>query len=264
MTTTIRSYFTLCLAVAALFAMVLSTSSAQAGTIDHGDFVGLTVTFNGVTESSTTDGVPLYGTPVTIGDTLSFFQPGVQPDPSLGFGASATGGPSDLTDGFLSFNLMAKPGNGITNLDISEAGDYSLDSVGGALAKVTANLIIAEVTITHVDGSPIAPVVVANDLRTVSFEIPADPQVGIFNLLSPFDIAQMLDDASVPFNLGATKITVKLNNTLSAIALPGATANIVKKSFDIDVTTQVPEPSTALLGFMAFSGLGLIAARRHG
>ena len=39
---------------------------------------------------------------------------------------------------------------------------------------------------------------------------------------------------------------------------------IAKKQFIVDVEAVVPEPTTALLAVMAFSGLGLIAGRRRG
>ncbi|MCA9231846.1 MAG: PEP-CTERM sorting domain-containing protein [Planctomycetales bacterium] len=236
----------------------LDNSKAHAGTVPHGDFMGATVSFNGVTESSTTDNVPLYGTPIAIGDTLSFFDPVPLPNPSLGFGAFSAGGLGDITDGFLSFRVMSKPGFGITSLEIAEGGDYSLDALGPALAKVTANLIVTEIAITHVDGVPINPIVKTNSLDTVSFEIPADPSVGLWDLQTHFDVPQLLNDAGVTFAIGATKITVKVNNTLSSLSQPGASGVIVKKSFDVDVDTEyvsipVPEPETWALAMLGLA-----------
>jgi len=248
--------------IVSLGSCAVISSLAQAGTVSHGNFMGASVVYAGVTESSSTDNVPLFGTPVTLGDTLSFFHPGPHPNPSLGFGANAP--PSDTTDGFLSFGVMAKPGYGITALNIAEGGDYSMSVLGAALAKVTANLIVSELAITQVDGAPINPVVIANSIDGVSFELPGDPAVGLWDLAAGFNIGQMLTDAGVSFNLGATKLTVKLDNTLQALAAPAAAANIVKKQFDVKVKTNfdphsVPEPATCLLAVL---GLSMMLAGR--
>jgi len=185
-----------------LGSLVFLSAFAQAGTVSHGNFMGANVAYTSVTESSSTDEVPLFGTPVTIGNRLSFFQPGPHPDPSLGFGANAP--PSDTTDGFLSFGMMAKPGYSITALEISEGGDYSMSVLGPALAKVTANLIVSEVSITHMDGAPIVPIVMASLLESTSFELPGDPAAGLWDLAASFDVNQILTDAGVSFDLGAT------------------------------------------------------------
>jgi len=236
---------------------VLLSAAAHAGTINHGDFVGATVMYTDVTETSE-DTVPLYGTPVVLGDMLSFFQPGASPDPSLGFTASAP--PSNTTDGFLSFGLMANPGSAISTIEISEGGDYSMSALSGALAQVSANLIIQELAITYVDGLPIVPVV-ATFLDSVVIDFPPGPSPGLWDLSALFDIDQLLTDAGVPFDLGATKISIKLNNVLQALATPGlAAASITKKEFDIDVETRVPEPATCVLGML---GLAMVLVSRR-
>ena len=244
-------------AFALAVALVAAAPEAKATTI-HGNFMGATVGYMGVTESSTTDATPLYGTPVTIGDTLSFFQPGPKPNPSLGFGASAP--PSDTTDGFLSFNIMAKAGNVISDVDFSEGGDYSMSGLGGALAQVSANLIVQEISITHVDGAPISPVITDTSLDSVVVNSPPTG-AGLWNLSSSFDIDQMLIDAGISYTDGATKILVKLNNTLQALAQPDAAASIVKKGFDVDVETRdvVPEPASCALAVL---GLTMILSSR--
>lgn len=237
---------------------VLTPSSAPAGTINHGDFTGSTVMYTNVTETSD-DPVPLYGTPVTLGDTLSFFQPGVMPDPSLGF--SATAPPSDTTDGFLSFGVMANAGFGISSLEITEGGDYSMSALSGESAQVSANLIVQALTITHVDGALLATPIVATSLDSIVVDFPPGPSPDLWDLSSSFDIDQLLIDAGVSFSLGATKLTVALDNTLQALATSGAAANIVKKDFDIDVETRViPEPATCALGML---GLTMVLASRR-
>ena len=237
--------------------MYVAAPQAHATTI-HGNFMGATVSYTGVSESSTTDATPLYGTPVTIGDTLSFFQPGPKPNPSLGFGASAP--PSDTTDGFLSFVIMAKPNHAVSDVYFSEDGDYSMSGLGGALAQVSANLIVEEISVTHVDGAPIIPVVTDTSLDSVVVDAPPYGP-GLWSLSSSFDIDQMLIDAGISYTTGATKVLVKVNNTLQALAQPDAAASIVKKGFDVDVDTRmvVPEPASCALAML---GLTMVLASR--
>jgi len=236
----------------------LFSSVAQAGTLNHGDFAADTVMFTDVTEVSD-DPVPLYGTPIAIGDTLSFFQPGASPNPSLGF--SATAPPGDSTDGFLSFGVMANPGYGITTVEISEGGDYAFSALGSALAQVSANLIVQSLTITHVDGLPITPIEV-DDLQSIVVNFPPGPSPGFWDLSSSFDIDQILTDAGVSFDLGATKLTVSLDNILQALADPAALATIRKKEFDVEIGTrrEIPEPATCALAVL---GLTMIVASRR-
>jgi len=238
---------------------------AQAATISHGDFAADTVTYTNVTESSSTDPVPLFGTPVTSGDQLSFFEPVPLPNPSNGFGANASGGSGDVTDAFLSFMVESSfTGFGVSNLEISEGGDYSLGALGNALAKVQANLIATQVRIDEVDNVAITPVVLSG-VDSASFELPGDPDVGLWSNSLSFDLDAALTNANVPFQLGATKVTVRLNDSLLALSQPGSVANIIKKNFDVDVDTRfdeqfIPEPTT--LG-MALIGVVVVAAGRR-
>lgn len=91
--TTLRH--TLTRAALALALAVYAVSNANAGVINHGMVMGPGVAYLDITETST-DPVPLYGAPITIGDSLAFFEP-TSPNPSLGFSAQAGGGTVDLT-----------------------------------------------------------------------------------------------------------------------------------------------------------------------
>jgi hypothetical protein len=57
------------LSAVGVFALVLG-SRADAASINHGNFMGSTVTYVDVTEASATDAVPLYGMPSVFGDSL--------------------------------------------------------------------------------------------------------------------------------------------------------------------------------------------------
>lgn len=252
--TTLRN--TLAQASLALLVAV-SAVAANAGVINHGMVMGPGVKYINITETST-DPVPLYGAPVVIGDNLAFFEAS-SPNPSLGFSAQAGGGSADLTDGFLNLEIMAKPAAGaIGAITFSEGGDYAMQSLGNGQAQVSATLNIFELRILEVDGSPIQPIVL-NDIQTVSKSNPPDT-VGQWDLSSSFNLNQALMTANVPYTLGATRLSARINNTLTALTTPGAVAGIFKKDFDITVETpldpngMIPEPTS-----LALASLGIIA-----
>ncbi len=241
-------------AVAALMVAACAVTLVNAGTINHGMVMGPSVAYINVTETST-DPVPLYGAPVVIGDDLAFFEPG-SPNPSLGFSAQAGGGTADLTDGFLNLEIRAKPGAGaISDISFSEGGDYAMQSLGNGQAQVSATLNVFELRILEVDGSPIAPIVLS-DVTNVTLNNPPTT-VGIWDLSLDFDLNQALTDAGESFVLGATRLTARINNTLTALSTPGSVAGIFKKDFDVDVDIVIPEPTSialAALGFVAVAG----------
>lgn len=249
-------------ALAAFVALAFS-SIANAAPINYGAFVGDSVTYSNVTESSGTDPEPLYGAPIIVGNQLKFFDPTATPQ-SLGFIAYAAGGVGDVTDGKLVFGLTAHLGYGITSLSLSEGGDYTLAVLGTEVAQVFASLITYEVEVTEVDGAPITPFTL-NSVQSVFEQLtgPAIPESGFWSVSDFFDLEQALVDRSIPFVLGATKLTVTIDNTLVAQASSGSNAFIQKKSFSIDVETKVPEPATFVLAAAAAAGMGVIARRRQ-
>jgi len=252
----------LCLRVASLFGvacLVLVPSLVRAAAIDYGDFVGDTVLFQQVTEDSGTDPGPLYGPPTVTGNSLDF-------DP-VSFNAFATGaGGSDVTDGTLSLAIEAKPGHGILSLLFDEAGDFTLLGFGSdnTLASVRAPFFI---NILEVDGAPIQPI-------NISAVMNVAPDDGQYRLVEQgggplqqgnwsghliVDIAQHVTDAGHDFVRGATKLSVTLDNTLTALSEEGTSAFIAKKDFGGTSITvmggEVPEPSTAVLFAAAVMGI---------
>ena len=232
-------------------AVIFAAAHSQAGTINHGDYMGPNVAYTDVTETSD-DPVPLYGAPITIGDDLAFFEPSSS-NPSLGFSAQSSGGPGDLTDGFLNLTIMSKSDEAaLQSITISEGGDFALQGLPNSAAQVSATLNIFELRILEVDGAPIAPIVLS-DLQNVTYDLGNFPADRKWALASDFDLSQALVDAGQSFTWGATKVTARVNNTLTALTSPGSVAGIFKKDFDIDVEL-VPEPATLLL-----AGFGLLA-----
>lgn len=250
-------------ATAALLFAVCAATLVDAGTINHGMVMGPGVKYIDITETST-DPVPLYGAPITIGDDLAFFEPGSS-NPSLGFSAQAGGGTADLTDGFLNLAIEAKPAAGaIGMITFSEGGDYAMQGLGNAMAQVSATLNVFELRILEVDGSPIDPIVLT-DIQSVTKSLPPDT-VGQWDLSSTFDLNGALTAAGESYTLGATKLTARINNTLTALTTPGSVAGIFKKDFDIEVDTPldpdviIPEPTSMVLASMAV--VALLGTRR--
>ncbi|MFV2066636.1 MAG: PEP-CTERM sorting domain-containing protein [Pirellulales bacterium] len=242
--------------------LLFLSSSSDAQPINYGDFMGDAVWFRMVQEDSGTDPTPLYGAPTVFGNSLDF-------DP-VSFNAFASGaGGIDLTDGTLAMKIEAKPGVGISDLLYNEAGDFTLLGFGSdnTLSSVRAAFFV---NILEVDGVGITPV-------NLNFSMDMSPDGGIYRLAEQgggplqqgnwsgslvVDIDGALADAGVPFDLGATLVSVTLDNTLTALSQDGTSAFIAKKDFGgTSITVVIPEPVSLLL--MAVGLIGLVVVRRR-
>ena len=240
------------------------------GALCYGDFMGNTVMYLNVREEATTvgDEEPLFGEPTISGDSLDF-------DP-IGFDASATNGSSDITDSNLSFTVMAKPLHVIKNLTLSEAGDTTLIGLApaNAYSSVTAAVFV---DILEVDGAGVA-------LPGSNFSMLFTPSDGDYDLITDggggpryhtiwtgsllVDVMGILDAAVAngdipPYNVGATKISINMDNTLTALSEVGTFAVIAKKDAGgISITVNIPEPTSLALAGLCLLAFGL--ARRSG
>jgi PEP-CTERM motif len=241
------------------FLFVVAVGPALAASINYGSFMGSTVTYVDVTEGSNSgDPLPLFGPPTVSGDSLDF-------DP-VGFNANATGaGGVDVTDGNLKFMVMSKGSNGINALKLSEAGDTTLAGFGtdATFTAVTGTGILK---VNAVDGVGINTI-------SVPFSMTFTPSGGTFGLLSDggggplfsslwsggvmLDINAILTAKGQSYVHGATKITVNLDNTLTALSQLGTSSLIAKKDFGGLSVTVIPEPSTCLLFGIVVIGLAL-------
>ena len=242
---------------AAAFALALSllgtASVSRAASISYGNFGPIPpgVMFVDVKESSGTDAVPLYGAPTPFTTGLDF-------DPTSFVSASAGGG-ADVTDGQLNFTVMAGNGKAITDLLISEAGDYTLAGIGTTVSSVSAGLSVASLKVLEVSGAPVSPITIAGPNASVTYNIVSNGGIG-----KPWSLG-----LNVPITVAnATKVEVALNNTMLAISEPTSVAFIAKKDFVVGISTIdrndiVPEPSAIALLVTALGGLGVVAGRRR-
>jgi len=238
------------LAVVALGMIVVPV--AQAVPINYGNFNGVSVVYQQVTEDSTTDPTPLYGAPSVSGDSLNFSP--------VSFGASATGaGGIDLTDGTLATSLVSIAGYYIEKIQFSERGDYTLFGNGttNTNATVTNSMFIR---ITNVTGGAIAPIAATVNMTFSpsdgTYDLVNDPGIGVIwqgNTL--VDIDAILAAAGYS-DRKATKVDITMDNTLAVLSEAGTTAYIKKKQAEgITITAIVPEPAT--IGLLVLGGLWL-------
>lgn len=246
-----------------------------AASINYGNFTGATTIYTGVTESSATDPVPLFGAPTVSGDSLDF-------NP-VGFNASSSNGsPADITDGQLTFFASAKPGLGLNGMDISERGDTTLAGFGTD-ATFTSVSLHGNLDIYEVGGVGINPIKIPIVFTSVG------PSGGTYGLATDFGggpggtlawngsalidltaanplvaagyAAQNLDPKNP-----VTKVSLNFDNTLIAISQQGTSALIAKKD-QIIITLHtppgggIPEPSSIML--VLLSMIGAAAARRR-
>ena len=120
----------------AILAISLTCAITQAGTFHWGDFAGDEVMFLDVTEdndeaTSLFAPEPGMGGPMVAGNSMHL-------DPQ-GF-SSQSSDSTDLIDSTLSTVIMAGAGNGITSIDISEFGDYSLGDAATVEPRVTCSI----------------------------------------------------------------------------------------------------------------------------
>lgn len=229
--------------------------------VNYGDFddiaEGGAIKYSDVTESTSTDEVPLFGPPEIELNDLEF-------DPTT-FGASGGGG-ADLVDGQLNFQFETLPGAGITSFFFDEGGNYTLFGAGTEATQVAFGLAVS-LRVLEIDGEPVAPFTIeGSDFGSAN--IVADP-----GLSQPWDLSVFIDLGSamgtkdIDFDDGVTKGEVVITDTLVAVSEnPSTLAFIAKTDFlvvpggDLVPERLIPEPLTATL---TLSVAAVAATRRR-
>jgi len=213
--------------------LVVGPAIAQ---VNHGDFLGTTVDFQQVTETtqSAGDAAVLWGAPelTGTGDQLSFFPPAFLSscNPVL---------PSDTTSSLLTMTLRADPGNHITFLRLVEDGDVQLIAppLQGTAATNATAAMSGTLTITEDINGPITPVVInwsGGFTPKATFELPGDGGLDFWNGLADIDVS-----AYVP---NATEAVLAWDNTLTTNCEPGKIAKIQKKVVNGPIVTIMVNP----------------------
>ncbi len=254
----------------ALGAVLITLGGTSHAAMVYNNVMGNSVWLTNINESSPTGDVsPLFGQPVlTSGDNFDF-------SPTGAFSAESTdGGGTDVTDGKLSFMVVAKQGFGINTFRVLESGIATLldaFDLGDALASVSG---IVDIDIDEIDGVP-----VSIELDDMLMEFTPNDGVYQHSVIATgptknvawrggvtVDIAAEV--ANLNPTIGVTKLTVTLDNILLATTTGQATsAGIDKKDFDIIITTgggpggEVPEPSSALLLMLSSLAMTIRAQR---
>ena len=253
------------LIVGLVLAAGLGLAASCQAQILHGDFSGATVDYLMVTESSATDPLPLFGGPTVSGDSLDFTPTNFAATSQLHVPAV------DQTDGHLTFMVVPKTGQRIKNINFAESGGITVGGTGTTQSFVDVSMV-GGIDIFEVDGVAINKISIPLDMTFSHGNNAGFNDNGEWHLMPQgfinsswtgnefVDITAFLQANGFPNALGATKITVALDNKLYAQSEVEATAMIDKKDFFI-VTTNIPEPAGCVLALLGMV-LGTFVARR--
>jgi len=255
-----------------VFAPVAIAGKSHGAQINYGDHMGANVTYVDVTEDSGSEPLPLFGAPNVTGNSIDF-------NPT-GFDASSANVGSDITASNLSFMVAAKPGSRIQSLLLTEAGNTTLagNVPSGSMGTASAVFASGVLDVHEVDFQPINHI-------SVPFSLTFNPSGGTYFLGTDggggpifhtewtgsvnMSVESILiaNGYMIPPAQGATKISVDLNNVLTAVSQAGTSALISKNDFGgvtirIDAVGDPGIPEPGCLTLAAIGALTLAARRR--
>ena len=280
-------------ALATITTLVGATLGFTTDEIIYDPMNGPRVSYKNIYESSSTDifdqdngeSVGHYGPPTLVGDVMEFNTP------MFAAIAATNARPVDVTDGFLSMEINAVPGNYIETMRLFEFGSINLTSTESGIHTIVDVESPVFITVHEVlldDGTPEGLLHTLSNSVTISSLLTLDPEqtspagwnlaenpdVRIWEGEVMLDIPTLLTDefvrsnVSVPNDLpirGFTRGNYKMDNILSAVAAEDvSTAFIDKKGVIIDpFPAGVPEPGTIALILPLLIGGGFIRRFRR-
>lgn len=228
-------------ALASAGAVALLVAAGAEASISYGDFLGAgsNPDILDVSEDSPDTGLPLFGSPIRVGNQLLFFP--------TQYASSASGGASDTSTGILSMIIQAKPGNVLDKITIQEFGDWTLSGVGSAATSVSAS---GTLTATNLLGPGVySDVMGVNPGSPISLP---GPSSGTWDGLVYLDLT----------GLGLTRIELVFENVLEATSEPGTTS-FIRKNVISGPSVAVIIPSPSAFGLLGMAGMALAGRRRR-
>lgn len=232
-------------------------NTSLAVTIPYADLSGTNVDYINISEDTRAEPLALFGPPDIVGNTMDFDPVRFTAQVSSVVGTTV----SEIVDGQLNFTVRSKGGFDLTNVQISEAGDFTLAGLGTAQATA---MTFAPVrwTITHVDGSVLAaPLSGASQLAFTPSDTFALPStVGTWEGFLDIDLVTPLRNDGI----GGFASTVEfvMDNSLSVAASNGGSSFIAKKDF-AGVSISVPEPAHYFVSTLSLFALLVGVSRRR-
>ena len=209
--------------VAALFC---AASSALAVSQNYGSFTGDTVVFGNVTEDSSTDPLPLYGTPTILSDSIAFSPISFQ---SISAGKNG----HDETMGSVAMTITANPGRYLTDIQVQEAGDVTLVGNGNQATNASVTALL-QLTVRQIDGVAVTPFQLTEPLvypTGSEFDLGSNGQLaGIWNGSVNVDVAAWLARSGIAGH--ATQIDFSMSNDLLTNSQRGTYSLIKKKDIE--------------------------------
>lgn len=248
-------------AAVTLFCFCLLPALAGAAPVVHGDFAGLDLGFESVTETTSTAGDPmeLVGAPTPSGNSLLF-----SPAQLV---SSASAGASDGTSSDLSIRLAANPGRSLTEVAIQMLGDSQLTAFPpfGTPATNASVQLAGTATVLETASGPIAPVVIpflATATPTGNFSLPVDFGTAVWSLDTTIDIGAVVPDTTVVELQLALALASNTPDGQTSATIQGKVLTVGATLVDgpppgPDPSAPIPEPSSALV-----FAIGLVVVSR--
>lgn len=218
------------------------------------------VSYVAVSESSTSDAVPLYGAPLNepTANRLAFN--------NMGFSSvSSFGTPvGDFTDGQINLTVDANAGKSLTIFKWTESGDYNISNFFGAgTNSVFISPQALQIKVLEINN---VPVLLSDSSQFLNYSgtVFSNSAGGFSPVTGNWSATKTVDLVSLFGSSEITKISVSFDNQLIAVSGPGGVAQISKKfvEFAPTVTDLVPVPEPASLAAIGVGTLFLIRRRR--